>query len=183
MYRKFIAVILVTAVAITGLTAAPARAQDSDLLKILGGVAAIAIIGTAIAKNKDRDDHVSRRHPYYTPKPRTKHHGHKHHVHKHHANCGHYQTKKHGRHQDKYARPLPPRVKRKVLPASCRVQARNRNGNFPGYTHWCLQRKFAHVNALPNRCATRARLSRNNKNSVVYSKSCLNRYGYTAAAY
>ena len=48
MYRRFIATILATAVAITGLTAAPARADNDDLLKILGGVAAIAIIGAAI---------------------------------------------------------------------------------------------------------------------------------------
>ncbi len=191
-YRKFIAVILATAVAITGLTVAPARASENDLLKILGGVAAIAIIGSAIAKNKDRNDDVTRRYDYYTPKPRhtqhhrprTRHHGHKHHGHKHHANCGHRIDNKRRHHRnDHYARPLPKRVQAKQLPASCRVHARNRHGDFLAYSNWCLQRKYTHIRSLPGRCATSARVLHNNRRAVVYNDRCLIKNGYAAANY
>lgn len=55
MHRKFIALIIATAVAVTGLSAAPARADENDLVKFLAGFAALAIIGSAI-HNRDRDD-------------------------------------------------------------------------------------------------------------------------------
>jgi len=43
MHRKFIALILATAMAITGLSAAPARA-DGDTARIFAGLALLAII-------------------------------------------------------------------------------------------------------------------------------------------
>ncbi|MFT7595010.1 MAG: hypothetical protein ACI8R4_002336 [Paracoccaceae bacterium] len=52
MHRKFIALILASALAITGLSAAPARA-DGDTARIFGGLAILAIIGAAL-------DHSSR---------------------------------------------------------------------------------------------------------------------------
>ena len=52
MHRKFIALILATALAITGLSAAPVRA-DGDTARIFGGLAILAIIGAAL-------DHSSR---------------------------------------------------------------------------------------------------------------------------
>ena len=186
MYRKFIAIVLGIAVAITGLTAAPARAADDDFLKILGGVAAIAIIGSAIAKAKDRDDHVSRGYNYYNHKPRAKHrHRHKHrHGHGHHANRGHHHHKKHKYHRnDHLARPLPNRVQRKLLPASCKVYARNRHGDFLAYSNWCLDRKYRYAGSLPRRCAVNARVLHNNRRNVVYGNNCLRRHGYTSARY
>lgn len=54
LYRKFIATVLAAAVAVTGLTAAPARA-DNDAAKVIAGVAALAIIGAAVAEaNKSK---------------------------------------------------------------------------------------------------------------------------------
>lgn len=194
MYRKFIATVLATAVAITGFTAAPARADNEDLLKILGGVAAIAIIGAAINEARD-DDKVSKNYNYYN---RGRHKGHRHKHHKHHRYHKHH---KHGRghshsYHDKYhrhdggfdrddrrTRPLPTRVQRKLLPASCRVQARNGGRNFLAYSDWCLDRKFRHSNALPRNCAVNARILHNNKRNTVYSSRCLSRYGYAAAQY
>ena len=179
MYRKFIATILATAVAITGLTAAPARAGDNDVLKVLGGVAAIAIIGAAIAESRDRDDKVTRGYHYYN---RNRHpNRHRHHAHTH-RDRGHHHSHRHHRNHTQ-PRALPSRVQRKLLPASCRVQARNRDGNFLAYSNWCLQRKFRHTNALPGRCAVNARVLHNNKRSTVYSNRCLSRYGYAAARY
>src|SRR6056297_1962117 len=60
LYRKFIATVLGAAVAVTGLTAAPARA-DNDAAKVIAGVAALAIIGAAVAEaNKSKRPKVIR---------------------------------------------------------------------------------------------------------------------------
>jgi len=72
MHRKFIAAIVATAIAITGFSAAPARAGDAE--KILGGLAALAIIGAAVHhydKKKDRERTTRRYTPYQpvTPRP------------------------------------------------------------------------------------------------------------------
>lgn len=187
MYRTFISTVLATAVAITGLTAAPARANNEDVLKVLGGIAAIAIIGAAISEAKDRDDKVTRGYNYnYGKRHSNRHRGHRHgnghYKHKHHGHNG-YHDHNHNVRKNDLTRPLPSRVQRKLLPASCRVQARNRNGNFLAYSNWCLQRKFRHASNLPGRCATNARILHNNKRNVVYGNRCLNRYGYTAANY
>jgi hypothetical protein len=53
MHRKFIALILATALAITGLSAVPARA-DGDTARLLAGLAALALIGVAIQKKNKR---------------------------------------------------------------------------------------------------------------------------------
>ncbi|MEO3417218.1 hypothetical protein AAFO92_21390 [Roseovarius sp. CAU 1744] len=181
MYRKFIASILATAVAITGLTAAPARADNEDLLKILGGVAAIAIIGSAIKEARD-DDKVSRNYPYYYGQRKKAHR--RHHKHHHHSHRDRHHGAKDGRYRDdRHARPLPRRVQRKLLPASCQVRARNRGQNFLAYSDWCLDRKYSHARSLPRNCAVNARILHNNKRNTVYGSRCLSRYGYVAARY
>jgi len=63
MHRKFIALILATAMAITGLSAAPARA-DGDTARIFAGLALLAIIGAAIQDNANKRHNVTRQ--YYT---------------------------------------------------------------------------------------------------------------------
>ena len=52
MHRKFIAVVLAASVAITGFSAAPARA-DEDVAKFIAGVVALGLIGAAINDAKD----------------------------------------------------------------------------------------------------------------------------------
>jgi len=66
MHRKFIALILSTALAITGLSAVPARA-DGDTARLLAGLAALAFIGTAVHKKRSRPV-VSRNQPL-SPRP------------------------------------------------------------------------------------------------------------------
>lgn len=57
MSRKFISLVLAASLAVAGLTAAPARAGNDDLAKVLAGVAAVAVIGAVINENrKDRND-------------------------------------------------------------------------------------------------------------------------------
>lgn len=88
MHRKFIALIIGTALAVTSFTAAPVQAQNrGETAAIIAGVAALAIVGAAIADDRKRDrrnDHVSRGYGYqpryYAPKRHHKqayHHGHK----------------------------------------------------------------------------------------------------------
>lgn len=168
MYRRFIAIVLATAVAITGLTAAPARADNDDLLKILGGVAAIAIIGAAIKNSRDKDK-VSRNAPYYGQRRHKDHHKHQRHTHNDH------------RYDNHGARPLPNRVKRKLLPASCRVTARRYGEWFPAYSNRCLEQKYRHTNALPGNCAVKARVQHNNKRRLVFGSRCLGRHGFAVA--
>lgn len=55
MHRKFIALIVASAVAVTALSTAPARADEHDVAKILAGLAALAFIGVAIEHNRDND--------------------------------------------------------------------------------------------------------------------------------
>lgn len=54
LHRTFIATILAASLAVTSFTAAPARA-DNDAAKIIAGVAALALIGAAVADARQND--------------------------------------------------------------------------------------------------------------------------------
>lgn len=55
MSRKFIATILAASLAITSLSAAPARASDDDLARFLVGTTALLLFGAALSdRNRDR---------------------------------------------------------------------------------------------------------------------------------
>lgn len=57
MSRKFMSLVLATAMTITAISAAPARAADpDDVAKFLGAAAALFIIGKAVQSQRDRDD-------------------------------------------------------------------------------------------------------------------------------
>jgi hypothetical protein len=72
-HRKFIAVILAAALAITGASSGPARAGD-DFGKVVAGLAVLGILGAAIHDHNTRDRRrgtVTRPHrPNPTPHPR-----------------------------------------------------------------------------------------------------------------
>lgn len=97
MDRKFFLMpVMAAAIAISGFSAAPAKADNTA--EIITGIAALAIIGYGIAKaNDDRRYYVSRdRYHGYAPRRHyTPHHGyHKHHYkayrhHKRHGHSGH----------------------------------------------------------------------------------------------
>ncbi|NIZ15213.1 hypothetical protein [Phaeobacter sp. HF9A] len=57
-HRKFIAFVLAAAVAVTGMSAAPARADNGDVAKFIAGAALLGIIGAAINDSRHRDDHA-----------------------------------------------------------------------------------------------------------------------------
>lgn len=69
MHRKFIALIVSTAILITGMSVVPARADVDDTTKFLAGLAAIAIIGAAIKDARDDKNTVSRNHSPVRPRP------------------------------------------------------------------------------------------------------------------
>jgi len=122
MHRKFITLIVATAITITGLslTAAPARA-GSDTAKVLAGFAALALIGAAIQNNRDRarEAHVVTRTtpPRYTP-----------------------------------PRPLPSHVAQYDLPRSClRAFPKYQRGKLM-LGQACLRSYYGQTVALPNAC-------------------------------
>ena len=52
--RTLITPIVISAIAVTGLTSLPARAETSDLAKLLIGIGAIAVVANAIDKNREK---------------------------------------------------------------------------------------------------------------------------------
>lgn len=96
--KRFIAGFSALAISFAGLTAAPAQASD-DTAKIIAGAAALAILGTVIAKSSkdDRRDHaVSKGHSsHYYGHAKHKHHRYKsHRGHKRHKYYGGYKRHK-----------------------------------------------------------------------------------------
>lgn len=95
LFKGFTMTLAAIAVSFASFSATPAKA-DNDTAKIIAGVAALAIIGAAIADNRNDRRYVTRyNNRYYDPYYRTKrqvyrqhyyNHGHRHHYHSH----GHY---------------------------------------------------------------------------------------------
>jgi Ni/Co efflux regulator RcnB len=181
IHRKFIALIAATSIAITGFTSAPAYAKD-DTAKIIVGAAALALIGVAIAQsNKDkRRNRTSRGQIYDNGGYYGDNSGYR--------NDDYYDNDNrynngYRRGHDNYNRPLPRRAQRKVLPRSCKVEARTRNGRIPAYGARCLSNNFRYANALPYECAFNARTRRHGQRHTVYARDCLARYGYRPGNY
>lgn len=159
MHRKFIALILGTAIAVAGAsTAAPARASD-DLAKALVGFAALALIGKAINDAKDDSKPT-----YIAPTNRVR------------NNQGVISR----RATQAQKRPLPKRVSRFDLPRACLhtyVVPGRKNVRLLG-AH-CLRQNFAGFNRLPNECHASIRIA--GKRQGTFKPGCLNRYGYRVA--
>ncbi|MGR3761440.1 hypothetical protein ACUXV3_15100 [Roseobacteraceae bacterium NS-SX3] len=148
-HRKFIALILAAAIAVTGFSAAPARA-DNDVAKVLAGLALLGIVATAIKNRKDDGHAVSRSYqphqPYnYTP-PRQP------------------------------VKPLPPAVARYDLPASClKVFPRySRSHGLLG--KGCLKKRYGHEHTLPQEC--RVTFWNGRRHHTGYKPGCLRHRGY-----
>jgi len=123
MHRKFIALILASALATTGLSAAPARA-DGDTARIFAGLAALAIIGAALERS-NRHTTVTKQYiqPSHPLPPRSL-----------------------------PTRPLPSQVTRRDLPQAC-LHRRSVNGQQRNlFNSRCLQKNYAHSSSLPYAC-------------------------------
>lgn len=157
-HRKFIALILSLSLAITGISAAPARA-DEDVAKVLAGVALLGILGAAINDARHQDRYTA---PVTTPP-----HGHgypQHGAHPHHGRPHHG------------SRPLPFRVARYDLPAQCvRYFPRySRSHTLVGEN--CLRRQYRYESALPQAC--RVTFWNGHKHRSGYKPTCLQNRGY-----
>jgi hypothetical protein len=156
MHRKFIAFIIATAIAITTLSAAPARAGQSDAAKFFAGLAAIAIIGAAIESSKRNNQAtiVSRRAP----------------VHRDHI-------------RPDPVRPFPihprPVLSRYDLPGQCLRVFRVNGAAKRLLGAGCLRKNYQFSNALPYACKWRFRSG--GKTRSGYGPQCLRERGYRIA--
>lgn len=123
MHRKFIALILATALAVTGLSAAPARAGN-DTTRVLTGLFGLALLGAAIHNSRDRHA-VTRSYspPTYSAPPRPV-----------------------------APRPLPPQITRKDLPQQCLRNHKVKGGTRNLFGTRCLRKHYAFTGSLPWAC-------------------------------
>lgn len=172
-YRHFIATISALAIAITGFSAAPARANDNDAAKALAVILGLAVVGTAI-KNRNDDkksrQQVHKPHHQQVYRPHHQQYAKPHHVQ---PRKGHVQKHHEPRHQ-------PRHVSRNLLPQQCLYNLKTEHGrHFQGFGHHCLTRNYQFTNALPQECGTRV-WTRSGL-GYAYGAHCLNQYGYQLA--
>ncbi|TKZ17109.1 hypothetical protein FAP39_15425 [Shimia litoralis] len=130
MSRKFIATILVASIAITGISAVPARAlSGEDTAKVLFGLTALFMIGKAI------DDHDDRR-QVYTPSTKN-------------------QTKPRPL-PDRVKR----HNRARILPAECLRKHNTWDGRVRMLGRKCLKREYGNLSRLPQHCRVSAQTDR-----------------------
>ena len=155
MHRKFIATVAAAALAITGFSAVPARADANDAAKIIAGIAALALIAKAI---DDSNDRKAARQQHYTHRPVPQHH-----------------------HQPGLKpRPLPHQVARPGLPDHCLFMAQTVHGPARVFGARCLQRNYVQANTLPQACAQQIWTDRGQR--WGYNAACLRHQGYRIAS-
>jgi hypothetical protein len=154
MSRKFIASILAVSIAVTGLTAAPAKADSDDLVRFLAGATALVIIGRAL---DDNDRHTpTRRHT-----------------------AGHGRA-----YDDNYIPPErrhEPRRSRYSLPRECRSSFWTPDGKQRYLDRRCLRHNYDYTHSLPKRC--KITFYDKNVRKRGYSIPCLKDNGYRLARY
>lgn len=164
MHRKFIAIILAAAVAVTGLGAVPAAAGEKELKRILLGVAALGIIAAAIENDKRRDNSrangpVTRQQTYYPP-------------------VVHAPPRGHGPYKGYVApRPLPDRARADFLPGDCLRSVSDRRGTRNVYVAGCLEHNHVQVSRLPDACQLSV-IGQDRGRRDAFDARCLADYGY-----
>lgn len=150
MHRKFIGLVVATAVAITGFSASRARAADAH--DILGGLAAIAIIGAAVNyyNKEQRQERVTRQYNYAPPPQQVR--------------------------RPDHIRPLPRRVARYDLPQRCLKTYKGYSKKRPLLGPRCLEKNYKHANSLPQKC--KVGFWNGKKVKRAYEPACLRRKGY-----
>lgn len=150
MTKSFFALVLAATVAVTGFTVAPARAGNGDFAKALFGVAAIAVIASAIDKNRKKSKP--------TPEPR-------------------YSRPEYEVHRGEgHHRTAHSRKSFRQLPARCFGQYQTRHGALRGFGASCLHNSMRHADRLPQACVQKVR-TRHGRDTI-YGASCMRDYGY-----
>jgi hypothetical protein len=155
MHRQFIALIVTTAIVVTGFTAIPARAGGDDVAKALAGLAAIMIIGAAISNSSSNAAPMPAPTPVPTP---TRIMPPLHHV-------------------------TPRTPSRYVLPGQCERRIRTNNGYKTILGANCLAKKYSRTRSLPRTCVTNFWNEKKDRLGTGYAEPCLRRYGYQIARY
>jgi len=164
MYRKFIALILASALAVSSLGPRAAQAADAeDVAKLLAGLTALAIIGAAVSDRNDNNSRSKHKHGQGQKKHYTRQYNH----------SGHGNVTRHKQqHRNHYA-----------LPGKCRTSGYLQGHKVQGFRAGCLQRNHVNVNALPRNCALRYRDQSQNRSVTLFTQSCLRQQGYHVARY
>lgn len=166
MSRKFIASVLAASLAITSVSAMPAKAGNDDLVKFLAGATALVIIGKALDDNSSRST--------YRYKEQHRHHGEHRHVEKY-----TYVPPVHkGRHYDDrdYGHSYRPHHK-PALPGACETTVRVKSGHQTFLDNRCLARRSVDTRKLPSQCQVNVGRDRFG-NINGYNSRCLERNGY-----
>ncbi len=169
MARKFITTMLAAALAVTAYGAAPTKATDiRDLAGAAAGIAAVAIIAHQYNQSRDRGREVTSTRQYqqhYAPAPVYR-----------------APQQQHFQQHNPKPRPLPARVSRKSLPATCLQNVADDRGRaYSVLGQRCLQNNFRGAHALPQRCTVDLRTNRGWR--TAYDANCLSRAGYSIARY
>lgn len=171
MHRKFIALIVSAAVAVTGLTA-PARADTDDVAKVLFGLTALALIGKAIEDRNDQPTVINRypTRPVYTQPGRPIY-----------TQPGRpiYVQPAPPRYQP---RPLPRQVSKFDLPSSCLRNFSINGRNVQLFGDNCMRSTYAFTNSLPYACQYGFNGDRGRAH-VGYEPLCLRERGYRTARF
>ncbi|MGI9369544.1 MAG: hypothetical protein ACR2O2_11980 [Ruegeria sp.] len=157
MHKKFIALIVAAAVTVTGLSVS--RAQAADAHDILGGLAAIALLGAAIKRYSTNtrpahNQNVSRYsdHAYNAPSVQPH------------------------RNQTNHIRPLPEAVKRYDLPQRCLKTFDTYSNRRPLLGTNCLNKHYKHAAKLPQACKVGFWNGKQVKHA--FEPACLRQKGY-----
>jgi len=137
MFKSIIAG--VTAISLTFSSATPLFAQNmnrDDVGKLIFGLAAIAVIGTAIDRNNDRDQRSAQTTPVRD-------------------NRQWGDVGRTNRWSNLDRQQQRNRNSRRALPRSCLRTVETRFGDQRLFGKRCLERNYQYVNSLPDRCAVR----------------------------
>lgn len=150
MPRTFAAAMLSATLALTTMgSAAPAHANNDDLKRILGGVAAVVILGATIDNLRDRNRRADPPVARHDPKPlRDRHH-----------------DKRYDRRHDS-----------RIVPSQCLRSVDSRHGPRQYFARPCLRRTMSDAHRLPQACAITVQRQRGP--IIGYAPRCLRDYGW-----
>ncbi|WP_227269904.1 hypothetical protein [Roseobacter weihaiensis] len=163
MTRRFIAIVVGAAVAVTAIGNAPARADD-DVARALAAIVGLAVVGKVISDRLEDDNYgdvITRRYDnrdiYAAPSLR--------------------RPDSMIRRVD--PRPLPRRVAKRLLPGHCLRSFDTRDGRYRIFGKRCLERNYDYTRSLPRACKVSFRA--NQKKRHGYDARCLRHEGYQLA--
>ncbi|APZ53035.1 hypothetical protein [Salipiger abyssi] len=163
MSRRFIAAVLSASLAVTAFAAAPARADEKDLARLIGTAATLAVIGSAISQaSNGNDSNAVRVHQTWPPRSN-----------------GYPPAAWHRDREDRWQghRTAPSRQNhgRNLLPGQC-VQNVNLGRVRQIVSKHCLKQNGIKANRLPERCEIEFRIR--GEKRKAYMAQCLSKAGY-----